>query len=421
VLRPLSPNDNPHRKEPISTKKLLKGDATWSTKKTILGWLIDTTRHTIELPPHRLERLATLLSQFLHHQRRTSHRKWQQLLGKLRSMVLAIPGGRGVFSQLQAILTTVETPHPSDHLHLSTAIHNQLNNIHWISADLGTRPTWWAEAVDSSPTFSGTVDACGMGMGGTWISPNPKLPPLLWREPFSPMISAQLVSSSNTMGTLTNSDLEQMALICHADVLASEYDIHEHMISTLSDNTAAVSREQRGSTTTSAAAAYLCRIASIHQHSHHYQQRVAYILGPLNVMADDLSRCWDLSDSQLLHYFDLTYPQALPWKLCPLRHEMNSATTLALSKKRCDPESLMVGTLPPTCTGTNGYASVDNMNWCPISPKDPMQLAGSKYSLNEYATAGFPPPTTMSKLERWQMPSPLLPRHTQWLASLTHA
>jgi hypothetical protein len=43
---------------------------------------------------------------------------------------------------------------------------------------------------------------------------------------------------------------------------------------------------------------------SIHQHSHRYQQHVAYIPGPLNVMAVDLLRPWDLSDSQLLHYFD---------------------------------------------------------------------------------------------------------------------
>jgi hypothetical protein len=44
VLRPLAPTDNPNRKEPISTKKLQKGDAAWFTKKTILGWLIDMTR-----------------------------------------------------------------------------------------------------------------------------------------------------------------------------------------------------------------------------------------------------------------------------------------------------------------------------------------------------------------------------------------
>jgi hypothetical protein len=46
-----------------------------------------------------------------------------------------------------------------------------------------------------------------------------------------------------------------------------------------------------------------------------------------------------------------------------------------------------------------------------------MQLAGSKFSLNEYVTAGFPPPTTTFKLEWWQLPLPLLHLHTQWLAS----
>jgi hypothetical protein len=420
VLRPLAPTDNPNRKEPISTKKLEEGDAAWSTKKTILGWLIDTTKRTIELPPHRLDRLSALLDQFPHHQRRTSRRKWQQLLGELRSMVLAIPGGRGLFSQLQTVLTTPTNPHPSDRLRLSQAVHDQLDDIRWISSDLSSRPTRWAEAVDSTPTFLATVDASGLGMGGTWLPTNHKLSPLLWRQPFPPSVSARLVSSNNLAGTITNSDLEHMALVCQLDVLTSEYDIREQTVSVLSDNTAAVSREQRGSTTSTAAAAYLCRIASIHQRSHRYRQKVAYLPGPLNVMADDLSRRWDLSDSQLLTYFDSTYPQALPWKLCHLRPEMNLATMLALSKKRCDPVSLTAGTQQQVPTGTSGSISVNNTHWHPTLPKDPMQSAGSKFSLNEYETAGFPPPTTVSELERWQRPSPLLHRRTQWLASPTH-
>ena len=34
-----------------------KGDAWWSTRKVILGCLIDTLEGTIELPPHRRDRL----------------------------------------------------------------------------------------------------------------------------------------------------------------------------------------------------------------------------------------------------------------------------------------------------------------------------------------------------------------------------
>ncbi|MGH8338032.1 MAG: hypothetical protein ACRETL_14690 [Gammaproteobacteria bacterium] len=64
VLRPLVPSDGPHRKEPISVKKLLKGDACWSTTKTMLGWQIDTVRGTIELPLHRYKRLCDILQEY---------------------------------------------------------------------------------------------------------------------------------------------------------------------------------------------------------------------------------------------------------------------------------------------------------------------------------------------------------------------
>jgi hypothetical protein len=42
VFRPPEPGDHPLRKDPISVKKLLKGDGDWETSKVILGWLIDT-------------------------------------------------------------------------------------------------------------------------------------------------------------------------------------------------------------------------------------------------------------------------------------------------------------------------------------------------------------------------------------------
>jgi hypothetical protein len=136
VLRPLSPADNPSRKEPISIKKLHKGDASWSTRKSILGWLVDTTKRTIELPPHRIERLHEILASVPQHQHRTSRRKWQQLLGELGSMVLAIPGGRGLFSQLQSVLLHSPQAKPSDRLCLSQPVHDQLDDIRWLAENL---------------------------------------------------------------------------------------------------------------------------------------------------------------------------------------------------------------------------------------------------------------------------------------------
>jgi hypothetical protein len=52
VIQPLTPGDNPRQKEPNSVKTLAQGDAHWSQRKAVLGWLIDTKARTIELLPH---------------------------------------------------------------------------------------------------------------------------------------------------------------------------------------------------------------------------------------------------------------------------------------------------------------------------------------------------------------------------------
>lgn len=59
---------------------------------------------TIELPPHHQERLLDILAQVLGW-RRIGAKQCHRLLGELRSMVMGIAGGRGLFSQLQHDLT----------------------------------------------------------------------------------------------------------------------------------------------------------------------------------------------------------------------------------------------------------------------------------------------------------------------------
>lgn len=104
VLLPLSLQDGPHRKDPVSTKKLRQGDAHWATQKTILGWDLNTITETLHLPPHRLARLYELLDSFPPTRRRAPIHEWHQLLGELRSMSAALPGARGLFSTLQDAL-----------------------------------------------------------------------------------------------------------------------------------------------------------------------------------------------------------------------------------------------------------------------------------------------------------------------------
>ena len=412
VLRPLSPSDNPFRKEPNSVKKLKQGDGAWTTRKVILGWIIDTIQRSVELPPHRLARFFELLDSIPSHQRRTSRKKWQQLLGEFRSMVLAIPGGRGMLSQLQATLTYSANARPSDRLTLSRAVHDQLSDLRNLAEDVGSRPTRWGELVDSDPAFLGAMDASADGMGGVWLDTQQKRPPLMWRQKFPPEVTKAVVSWANPSGTLTNSDLEQTGLVCHPDILAQQHDLRERTICALSDNTAAVSRESRGSTSTDSPSAYLCRLAALHQRAYRYRLRSAHIPGSLNVMADILSCRWELPDSQLLDLFNSAFPQALPWQHCHLRPKMNSCVTQALWKQRCTPDFLADATLPPLPTWTSSRSSVNNLAWKPTSPRMKIQSLGSKSSLSEYATAGFQPAANLYDLGQWQTPSYSLHRRT---------
>ena len=83
------------------SKNLKKGDARWTTRKVMLGWVI-------ELPPHRAERLLAILQSLLQ-KRRVSLKIWQQHIGELQSMALALPGGRGMFSTLYTAIDPSQT------------------------------------------------------------------------------------------------------------------------------------------------------------------------------------------------------------------------------------------------------------------------------------------------------------------------
>ena len=137
VLRPLELRDSCHRKEPTSVKKLTQGDAHWSTQKTILGWNVDTVDETMQLPPHRVQRLHDLLATVQPPRKRISLREWHRLLGELRSMEPGLPGSRGLFSILQNALSRGD----SHRLRLNQHVFSSIEDFKWMASSLGARPT----------------------------------------------------------------------------------------------------------------------------------------------------------------------------------------------------------------------------------------------------------------------------------------
>jgi hypothetical protein len=352
VFRPNDELDAPDtRKEPVSVKKLRNGDASWATCKVVLGWMIDTIRGTIELPPHRRSRLLEILSR-VRGRKRCSVRE-----GELRSMALAIPGGRGLFSQLQFALKVPNRRQNRVRIHQAAQDH--LEDFWTLAQDLTNRPTRIAEIVpDDDFWVLGACDAAKSGMGGVWFPPDassppgaPTHPPIAWHFPFPQNIQDQVVSFDNPTGSITNSDLELAGTIAHQDVIVRQVDCRERTVATGCDNTPSVAWRDKGSTTTDGPAAYLLWEASLHQRHHRFKQRHFHLAGYLNVLADVASRRFDMSDSQFLAYLDLVAPQTQPWQLHQLPSDMSSKLLNALQRQRRTGPLIPTATVPSTRSG----------------------------------------------------------------------
>ena len=387
VFRPPDVADDEWKKDPNSVKKLRKGDGSFTTVKVVLGWLLDTVAGTIELPPHRLERLMELLEAFPKSRKSCPKRELQRLVGELRSMIIAIPGGVGCLSWLQE-----RVKEAGERVLLNQHFHDAIEDFRWLASDVGSRPTRFGKIVPEAPLYVGTADAAPPGMGGVWLpdaeplylaavredtlspgrdtgkgesvaaaldareaaagtesspaaAPRDPLPledPILWRHKFPPEISDRVVSFANPAGSVNNSELELAGHIGNNAVLASVADVAETTTATGTDNSASLSWSDRGAVSTTGPASYLLRLSSVHQRLHRYQQRNFFVPGDSNGMADDCSRLWNLSDDELLARFNTVYPQKKPWRLCQLPAEMASAIEAALLCKRLPLQTTLV-------------------------------------------------------------------------------
>jgi hypothetical protein len=318
-------------------------------------------------------------------------------------MAPALPGARGLFSLLQDSLQHATR----NRVRVTRQVLDMAQDFRMLTDSLHLRPTRLPELVPGHPSFVGASDASGVGMGGVWFTTSDAFfPPTLWRQRFDPSVQASLVTNDNRAGAISISDLELAAMIGHKDVLAQHSPVHETTIWLAIDNRAALSWSNKGSATSSAARAYLLRLNALHQRAYHYVALHNHIAGAANVMADDASRLWALSDSALLTHFDSTYPQALPWRISTLSSALNSALTGALFCKRQPLEFPHNASTRPLPLGKYGTPSVPH--WASTRPNSPKTLClSSKSSPNASGMAPSLPAVDLFGLERWRTPSEL--------------
>ena len=317
-------------------------------------------------------------------------------------MTAALPGSRGLFSVLQATLSKGDR----HRIRLTRHVFDVIADFTFLVESLAQRPTRLRELVPVAPSDTGACDACRVGMGGVWFDTlEPSAPPIVWRSRFSAHIQSSLITAECPRGTLSISDLELAGTIAHKDVLAQARHVHERTMWVAGDNRASLAWATKGSSTSSAARAYLLCLNSMHQRAHRYVARHHYLPCALNSMADDASRLWNLNDTELLTHFNLQYPQITCWQLHHLVPQMKLSLTGALSRQRCIPDSLLSATVPFTPPGASGRSFVPVSASTPHSPLSPAtRYLFSSSSPTGIAMAASPAAGDRSVLEQWRMP-----------------
>ena len=101
--------------------------------------------------------------------KRCGREVWHTFLGELRSMAIAIPAARGMFSQMQHALTKRLSP---NRIALTQATHAAIEDFRKLADSTCARPTRISEIVPLDPSVVGAHDASGIGAGGVFFAAN---------------------------------------------------------------------------------------------------------------------------------------------------------------------------------------------------------------------------------------------------------
>ena len=313
------------------------------------------------------------------------------------------------------------TTHKGARVALRKGVHQALDDFRLLLKVVASLPTDIAKVVPLNSSAEGHHDASGTGAGGVWfpsshLNPCSKFDhkPILWRYKWPDYIIANLVTTENPSGTVTNSDLELAGGLIHLEAIVQTFDVREHTFLSKTDNLATLFWQRKGSATTDKLPAYLFRLFGIRQRYH-----PDYLSGPSNPMADDSSHMFELSDDKLLSYLNTKYSlcpkQKHTFQLWTPSPQLISAFTSALRNKQSKPDSLLVVPEPPTLSGSSGTSSALNWPLIPFSKPSKTKYHSDKSLHNKFALEALQHPAIPSGLNRLTITYGMLPRRSlQW-------
>jgi hypothetical protein len=427
------PNVSGHQggKDPVSEKKLVKGDARWAASKEILGFLLNGKTRTVQLTDDKAKGMVAEIIRVLK-KRKVPLKRFQKLLGKLQHAAGILPAAKSLFTPLNVSLRNdpkwISIPVDGD-------VRHALLDFKTLIKSLATRPTHVNELGFSNEDYVGYCDASAFGAGGVWFSGRLSLNPTVWRVQWPADITSNVISDTNPLGTITNSDLEMAGVLVHQLVLEQMVDMRHKRSIIHCDNSPSVSwatrMSARGNSPT-IAHRLLRGLAMRQRTSHSACPSVVHIPGIQNTLADVASRRINEIDglnaslgqfnphlppnTQFLTYFAARFPLPQPsyWQIVTPNPELLSNVISTLRGQRLQ---MQRWTLPPGLqAGNNGcnmsacassirssemspFLSSSNLSW-PLPPGFALDPLGKVGKLD--IRASKKPCVTWRKPKFWQ-------------------
>ena len=315
------PCDTPNQ-DPISEKKMEKGDSQFCTQKTLLGFDFNGIDKTIWLEESKRSALLLILKGWIRTCKRTSQgipfKLFESVLAKIRHAFTSIPAGLGLLSPCNRILAVKPT---TVFLQRSQPLRTAISDIYTLLKESVAAPTKCTELIGGWPHYIGYTDASGAGFGGVIIGEDMEVPPTVFRGQWPPDIQAGLISRDNRGGCLSINDLELAGLLITWLIMEAICPtLTERNVAIFSDNQPSVHWVDRMATRKSAVGAQLLRALALRLKLNHCcPMTPLHVAGKKNSMADVASRSfgtpsqWFCSnDVEFANLFNTLFP--LPYQ-----------------------------------------------------------------------------------------------------------
>jgi hypothetical protein len=291
IFPPPHVTGTPDAKDPISEKKLAKGDARWNTRKEILGYWLDGVHRTIQLPPSRAEALLKEVKALLK-KKRIPLKRFRSIAGRLQHAARILPAAKAFFTPLNNALKGAPA---FVGLSRHSEVRHALLDFAVVIRDLASRPTHVNELVQQDLHYTGYCDASAFGAGGVWFGAGKHLPPMVWRVQWPTDITNAVVSTTNPKGHLTNSDLELAGVLLQEAVLEATLGpnaMQDAQTAIGCDNSPAVSWTTRMATRSASPISFrLLRGLAMRQRlTKSAPPAIFHVAGVQNILADVASR-----------------------------------------------------------------------------------------------------------------------------------